>query len=147
MGSTAARLGRLLLVPARGKARQHSLLKDVHLQHRPCHETAAISAFCAIPPHLGRPRNGLTSCREAGHGTCPNPHATLSLAPPRLQTTPACTFTDAEKKAMSEKIQNAGTVVVEAKAGKGSATLSMVGGGPAHVAPGIRPPVHSCVYQ
>jgi hypothetical protein len=27
---------------------------------------------------------------------------------------------------MTEKIQNAGTVVVEAKAGKGSATLSMV---------------------
>lgn len=27
---------------------------------------------------------------------------------------------------MMEKIQNAGTVVVEAKAGKGSATLSMV---------------------
>jgi malate/lactate dehydrogenase len=35
-------------------------------------------------------------------------------------------FTDAEKKMMTEKIQNAGTVVVEAKAGKGSATLSMV---------------------
>jgi len=35
-------------------------------------------------------------------------------------------FSDAEKKMMTEKIQNAGTVVVEAKAGKGSATLSMV---------------------
>lgn len=38
------------------------------------------------------------------------------------------TFSEAEKKVMTEKIQNAGTVVVEAKAGKGSATLSMVGG-------------------
>ncbi len=56
------------------------------------------------------------------------PTPRLLSPPPRFQTTPACTFTDAEKKAMSEKIQNAGTVVVEAKAGKGSATLSMVGG-------------------
>ncbi len=43
-----------------------------------------------------------------------------------LQTTPAVAFTEAEKAVLSEKIQNAGTVVVEAKAGKGSATLSMV---------------------
>lgn len=43
-----------------------------------------------------------------------------------MQTTPPVTFTEAEKKILTEKIQNAGTVVVEAKAGKGSATLSMV---------------------
>jgi malate dehydrogenase len=42
-----------------------------------------------------------------------------------LQVTPSVTFSDAEKKLMTERIQNAGTVVVEAKAGKGSATLSM----------------------
>lgn len=42
------------------------------------------------------------------------------------QATPPVAFTEAEKKVMTEKIQNAGTVVVEAKAGKGSATLSMV---------------------
>jgi len=42
------------------------------------------------------------------------------------QTTPPASFTEAEKKVLTEKIQNAGTVVVEAKAGKGSATLSMV---------------------
>lgn len=41
------------------------------------------------------------------------------------QTTPAVAFTEAEKQVLTEKIQNAGTVVVEAKAGKGSATLSM----------------------
>lgn len=35
------------------------------------------------------------------------------------------TFTAAEAEALTERIQNAGTEVVEAKAGKGSATLSM----------------------
>ena len=34
------------------------------------------------------------------------------------QTTPPVTFSEAEKKVMTERIQNAGTVVVEAKAGK-----------------------------
>ncbi|GLC38629.1 hypothetical protein PLESTB_000454100 [Pleodorina starrii] len=52
-------------------------------------------------------------------------HAGATILPLLSQATPAVTFTDAEKAAMSEKIQNAGTVVVEAKAGKGSATLSM----------------------
>ncbi|KAG2483831.1 hypothetical protein HYH03_017354 [Edaphochlamys debaryana] len=52
-------------------------------------------------------------------------HAGATILPLLSQTTPAVTFTDAEKKAMTDKIQNAGTVVVEAKAGKGSATLSM----------------------
>ena len=42
-----------------------------------------------------------------------------------LQTTPSVTFGDAERKALTERIQNAGTEVVEAKAGAGSATLSM----------------------
>ena len=46
-----------------------------------------------------------------------------------MQVTPPASFTEAEKKVLTEKIQNAGTVVVEAKAGKGSATLSMVGHG------------------
>jgi malate/lactate dehydrogenase len=35
------------------------------------------------------------------------------------------TFTSAEAEALTVRIQNAGTEVVEAKAGKGSATLSM----------------------
>ena len=34
------------------------------------------------------------------------------------QATPPVSFTDAEKRAMTDKIANAGTVVVEAKAGK-----------------------------
>lgn len=52
-------------------------------------------------------------------------HAGLTILPLLSQTTPVVSFTEAEKKVMTEKIQNAGTVVVEAKAGKGSATLSM----------------------
>lgn len=43
-----------------------------------------------------------------------------------LQATPKVEFSDDEAAKMTEKIQNAGTEVVEAKAGKGSATLSMV---------------------
>lgn len=35
------------------------------------------------------------------------------------------TFTEDERKKLTTRIQNAGTEVVEAKAGKGSATLSM----------------------
>ncbi len=42
------------------------------------------------------------------------------------QTTPKVEFTEEEAAKMTERIQNAGTEVVEAKAGAGSATLSMV---------------------
>ncbi|KAJ9515540.1 hypothetical protein QJQ45_021644 [Haematococcus lacustris] len=60
-------------------------------------------------------------------------HAGITILPLLSQATPPVTFSEAEKKVMTEKIQNAGTVVVEAKAGKccavragkGSATLSM----------------------
>jgi malate dehydrogenase len=41
------------------------------------------------------------------------------------QATPATKFTDAEIEALTVRIQNGGTEVVEAKAGAGSATLSM----------------------
>ena len=41
------------------------------------------------------------------------------------QTTPKVQFGDEEAVRMTERIQNAGTEVVEAKAGAGSATLSM----------------------
>lgn len=52
-------------------------------------------------------------------------HAGATILPLLSQATPPVSFTDAEKRAMTDKIANAGTVVVEAKAGKGSATLSM----------------------
>ncbi|KAG1674612.1 hypothetical protein FOA52_001861 [Chlamydomonas sp. UWO 241] len=52
-------------------------------------------------------------------------HAGSTILPLLSQTTPAVAFTEAEKSVLTEKIANAGTVVVEAKAGKGSATLSM----------------------
>ena len=42
------------------------------------------------------------------------------------QASPKVDFSPEEEAAMIEKIQNAGTEVVEAKAGAGSATLSMV---------------------
>jgi malate/lactate dehydrogenase len=42
------------------------------------------------------------------------------------QTTPKVTFDDAKIDALTKRIQDAGTEVVEAKAGAGSATLSMV---------------------
>jgi malate/lactate dehydrogenase len=42
-----------------------------------------------------------------------------------VQTTPSVTFTQEEIEKLTDRIQNAGTEVVEAKAGAGSATLSM----------------------
>ena len=47
------------------------------------------------------------------------------LAP---QTTPKVSFSEEEVAKLTDRIQNGGTEVVEAKAGAGSATLSMVGG-------------------
>ena len=77
--------------------------------------------------------------------TCPSPRPTFcSLVNPAsilnrfpqhrlcadgaccLQTQPSVKFEEAELAKMVERIQNAGTEVVEAKAGAGSATLSMV---------------------
>ncbi len=43
-----------------------------------------------------------------------------------VQTNPSVSFTEEEAAKLTERIQNAGTEVVEAKAGAGSATLSMV---------------------
>lgn len=42
-----------------------------------------------------------------------------------VQASPACEFTQEELEKLTDRIQNAGTEVVEAKAGAGSATLSM----------------------
>ena len=43
-----------------------------------------------------------------------------------VQTSPKVAFTDDELTRLTDRIQNGGTEVVEAKAGAGSATLSMV---------------------
>merc|ERR1712166_952591 len=52
-------------------------------------------------------------------------HAGITILPLLSQVTPKVTFSEAEIAALTKRIQNAGTEVVEAKAGKGSATLSM----------------------
>ena len=52
-------------------------------------------------------------------------HAGATILPLLSQTTPAATFTDDELAKLTDRIQNGGTEVVEAKAGAGSATLSM----------------------
>eukprot|EP00879_Flechtneria_rotunda_P024504 GHRR01025980.1.p1 GENE.GHRR01025980.1~~GHRR01025980.1.p1 ORF type:complete len:236 (+),score=71.36 GHRR01025980.1:279-986(+) len=52
-------------------------------------------------------------------------HAGKTILPLLSQTVPSITITDAERKALTQRIQEAGTEVVEAKAGAGSATLSM----------------------
>lgn len=52
-------------------------------------------------------------------------HAGITILPLLSQVTPSVSFTDEEREAMTVRIQNAGTEVVEAKAGAGSATLSM----------------------
>jgi len=53
----------------------------------------------------------------------------LTLPAAHAQTTPKVDFSEEEAAKMTERIQNAGTEVVEAKAGAGSATLSMVRAG------------------
>lgn len=53
-------------------------------------------------------------------------HAGETILPLLSQTEPKVEFDDATAAALTDRIQNAGTEVVEAKAGAGSATLSMV---------------------
>ncbi|KAL6784255.1 MDH1 [Auxenochlorella protothecoides x Auxenochlorella symbiontica] len=52
-------------------------------------------------------------------------HAGETILPLLSQATPSVAFSKAEAAALTQRIQNAGTEVVEAKAGAGSATLSM----------------------
>ncbi|KAG6525537.1 malate dehydrogenase, chloroplastic-like [Zingiber officinale] len=52
-------------------------------------------------------------------------HAGITILPLLSKTMPSVTFTDEEIENLTVRIQNAGTEVVEAKAGAGSATLSM----------------------
>ncbi|XP_018681285.2 malate dehydrogenase, chloroplastic [Musa acuminata AAA Group] len=52
-------------------------------------------------------------------------HAGITILPLLSKTRPSTTFTDVEVEELTLRIQNAGTEVVEAKAGAGSATLSM----------------------
>ncbi|KAJ7978433.1 malate dehydrogenase [Quillaja saponaria] len=52
-------------------------------------------------------------------------HAGITILPLLSKTKPSVNFTDEEIQELTVRIQNAGTEVVEAKAGAGSATLSM----------------------
>ncbi|XP_030476634.2 malate dehydrogenase, chloroplastic [Syzygium oleosum] len=52
-------------------------------------------------------------------------HAGITILPLLSKTKPSVSFTDEEVEKLTVRIQNAGTEVVEAKAGAGSATLSM----------------------
>lgn len=52
-------------------------------------------------------------------------HSGVTIIPCLSQTEPSCKFTEEEAKALTARIQDAGTEVVKAKAGGGSATLSM----------------------
>ncbi|KAG2622384.1 hypothetical protein PVAP13_3NG266700 [Panicum virgatum] len=52
-------------------------------------------------------------------------HAGVTILPLLSQVNPACSFTSEEVNYLTSRIQNGGTEVVEAKAGAGSATLSM----------------------
>lgn len=52
-------------------------------------------------------------------------HSGVTILPLLSQVVPKVSFTDDEIVALTTRIQNAGTEVVEAKAGAGSATLSM----------------------
>ncbi|XP_069136333.1 malate dehydrogenase, mitochondrial-like [Argopecten irradians] len=64
---------------------------------------------------------------EVAHMSVPviGGHSGVTIIPLISQATPAVSFPPEERKALTVRIQNAGTEVVEAKAGAGSATLSM----------------------
>ncbi|TYI35605.1 hypothetical protein ES332_A03G087700v1 [Gossypium tomentosum] len=61
----------------------------------------------------------------AGVPRKPGGHAGITILPLLSKTKPSVSFTDEEVEQLTVRIQNAGTEVVEAKAGAGSATLSM----------------------
>lgn len=52
-------------------------------------------------------------------------HSGVTIIPLLSQTVPSVSFPESQVKALTERIQDAGTEVVKAKAGAGSATLSM----------------------
>lgn len=52
-------------------------------------------------------------------------HSGITILPLLSQTSPKVSFSDDEVEKLTDRIQNAGTEVVNAKAGSGSATLSM----------------------
>mmetsp|Transcript_7535 Transcript_7535/g.10192 ORF Transcript_7535/g.10192 Transcript_7535/m.10192 type:complete len:394 (-) Transcript_7535:284-1465(-) len=78
-------------------------------------------------------------------------HAGITILPLLSQVTPSVSFTDEEIEALTVRIQNAGTEVVEAKAGAGSATLSMAYAGARMADSTLKglagePDVYECTY-
>ena len=78
-------------------------------------------------------------------------HAGITILPLLSKTRPSVTFTDEETEELTKRIQNAGTEVVEAKAGAGSATLSMAYAAARFVESSLRalagdPDVYECTY-
>lgn len=65
-------------------------------------------------------------------------HAGITILPLLSKTKPSVSFTDEEVQELTVRIQNAGTEVVEAKAGAGSATLSMAYGAARFVESSLR---------
>ncbi|KAK2587459.1 hypothetical protein KPH14_003167 [Odynerus spinipes] len=75
------------------------------------------------------------ACTFVGEAKCLNPqevsvpviggHSGITIIPLLSQTKPNVSFSEDETKKLTERIQDAGTEVVKAKAGAGSATLSM----------------------
>jgi malate dehydrogenase len=78
-------------------------------------------------------------------------HAGITILPLLSKTRPSVTFTDEEAEELTKRIQNAGTEVVEAKAGAGSATLSMAYAAARFVESSLRalagdPDVYECTF-
>ena len=78
-------------------------------------------------------------------------HAGITILPLLSKTKPSVSFTDEEVEELTVRIQNAGTEVVEAKAGAGSATLSMAYAAARFVESSLRAmdgdtDVHECAY-
>ncbi|KAG2584110.1 hypothetical protein PVAP13_6KG272200 [Panicum virgatum] len=78
-------------------------------------------------------------------------HAGITILPLLSKTRPSVTFTGEETEELTKRVQNAGTEVVEAKAGAGSATLSMAYAAARFVESSLRalagdPDVYECTF-
>ncbi|KAL6641688.1 hypothetical protein ACP70R_019869 [Stipagrostis hirtigluma subsp. patula] len=78
-------------------------------------------------------------------------HAGITILPLLSKTRPPVAFTGEETEELTKRIQNAGTEVLEAKAGAGSATLSMAYAAARFVESSLRalsgePDVYECAY-
>jgi len=109
------------------KARRPSTLAPVSLAH--IRHSLAPQLFGVTTLDIVRANTFVAAAKGSDLAATAVPviggHAGITILPLLSQAVPPATFTPEELEKLTVRIQNAGTEVVEAKAGAGSATLSM----------------------